>query len=221
MSQTAAPLALLGGSAGALSTAIAAHLIDEGWDVAGFDHRDADRRPVGIVVVLGDLVDGSATEFSQNVAAVFAVAEEGVGIASETLAEGGSIVLVSPSMGVETTSGIAGASVIQRGVLGLVRGLAVELGDHAIRANAVLPGILDDQDPLPGIIPLVRGDVQDRRGTSADIADAVAFLLSDDAAYVTGVELVVDGGLSQCRTSGSYALWDAGVLDAFGLTSRP
>ena len=215
MTQNTEGTVLLGGTPGALADDIAACLTDEGWDVVPFDEVGEGRPALGLVVVLGGLVEGRAGKFSQNTSSVFGMAEAAVRLAESHLAEGGSVVVVSPPLGSETTAGIAGTSLIQRGVLGLVRGLAVELGDKAIRSNAVLPGILDDQPPLPGTIPLIRGNAEDRRGTARDVADAVAFLLSSDAAYITGVELVVDGGLSQCRSSGSFALWDAGLLDAF------
>lgn len=220
MSMDATPKVLLGGSVGALSAEIHDCLSKEGWDVVDFDDAGDGRQATGLVLVLGDLVDGHSGEFARNVSTVFGAAEAAVRIAIDKLAEGGSVVIVSPPLGIEARAGISGTSVIQRGILGLVRGLAVELGDQALRANAVLPGILDDQSPLPGTIPLIRGDQSDRRGTATDIADAVAFLLSDDAAYITGVELVVDGGLSQCRSSGSFALWDAGVVDAFTNSAR-
>ena len=85
------------------------------------------------------------------------------------------------------------------GVLGLTKAAAVELSPHHIRVNAVMPGMVGtpaskaqyDTETLAArsaAIPLGRfGDPQ-------DIAGAVAFLASDDGAYVQGAELVVDGG---------------------------
>src|SRR5262249_16030961 len=96
------------------------------------------------------------------------------------------------------------------GVVGLTQGLAAELGPHQITVNCVCPGntetdMWDEIDrgmqsrygwgPREvserwwGEVPLGRG------GTPADVASAVAFLASDEAAYVTGHALVVDGGM--------------------------
>lgn len=84
------------------------------------------------------------------------------------------------------------------------RALALDLAPWGIRVNAVAPGAIDvpnrspigraGRDPSPDLIPL------GRLGTPTDVAAAVAYLLSDDAAYVTGAVLAVDGGLtSQLR----------------------
>ncbi len=96
-------------------------------------------------------------------------------------------------------------------VLAVTRGLALEYGRHGITANSVLPGIVDtpmwealDKDvaPLLGFAPgtLMADRVSripvGRAGTPDDISAMVAFLASDDAAYVTGQSIHVDGGLS-------------------------
>jgi NAD(P)-dependent dehydrogenase (short-subunit alcohol dehydrogenase family) len=91
------------------------------------------------------------------------------------------------------------------GVLGLTRSLAHALGADGIRANAVCPGAVD----TPMLRPLI--EQEEARATlleriplqriadPADIARAVRFLLSNDAAYVHGTHLVVDGGLTAVR----------------------
>lgn len=96
-------------------------------------------------------------------------------------------------------------------VLAITRGLALEYGRHGITVNSVLPGIVDtpmwealdtDVAPLLGFAPgtLMADRVAripaGRAATPADVAAMVAFLASDDAAYVTGQSLHVDGGLS-------------------------
>lgn len=86
------------------------------------------------------------------------------------------------------------------GVATMVKSLAAEWGRHGIRLNLVTPGPISD---TPGIERLVSTDesaaVTDslplkRFGTTTDIADAVTYLLSDYARFVTGANLVVDGG---------------------------
>lgn len=80
---------------------------------------------------------------------------------------------------------------------GLTQIAAAELAPHGIRVNAVFPGpvatpMLDDATQRR----LVETSASGRLGTPAEIADAVAFLLSEQASFITGSELVVDGGQS-------------------------
>lgn len=80
------------------------------------------------------------------------------------------------------------------GVLNLTRYLASYLGDDGIRVNAISPGgVFNDQDPQ--FVEAYEDQVPLGRMASADdISGAVVFLASDAAAYVTGHNLVVDGG---------------------------
>ncbi len=89
------------------------------------------------------------------------------------------------------------------GVLQLTRSMAVELGQHGIRVNALCPGYIDTPLNREIASSLKDGFVEQyvadriplrRVGSEEDIAAAYAFLASDDAAFVTGSALVVDGG---------------------------
>jgi NAD(P)-dependent dehydrogenase (short-subunit alcohol dehydrogenase family) len=214
MSATAERAVLLAAPGGPIREAIAETLRDEGWLVVT---PDGPAGPLRALVVVAETPQRRHPgSFAEEAFAVLHEIETAITVARQRFtAEGAAIVVVSPALGSEVVAGLAGASLVQRGVAGLVRGLAVEWGDDGVRANAVLPGVIAPAEPLPGVIPLVRGGDVDRRGTAQDIADAVAFLVSDDAGYITGIELVVDGGLSQCRSSATYALWDAGITTAF------
>ena len=83
-------------------------------------------------------------------------------------------------------------------VVGLTEGAGVELAKHNIRVNAVAPGPI--LTPFIGVVTseieqaVVRGIPQQRIGTAAEVARAVLWLLSDEASYVTGATLSIDGG---------------------------
>jgi 3-oxoacyl-[acyl-carrier protein] reductase len=90
------------------------------------------------------------------------------------------------------------------GVLGLCRSLAVELAPRGIRVNAVIPGLIEtpqSSDPVNSLGPegLRRAGADipfGRVGRPEEVADVIRFLTSSQARYVTGQELVVDGGLT-------------------------
>lgn len=80
------------------------------------------------------------------------------------------------------------------GAAGLTQIAAAELAASGIRVNAVLPGPVET--PMLDAATQARLAEQGRLGTPMEIADAVAFLVSDHASFITGSELVVDGGQS-------------------------
>ena len=108
----------------------------------------------------------------------------------------GSIICLSSIMGVAYASAKAG-------VVGLVRGLAVELGRNGIRVNGIAPGyirtaqLLSEKHSLGPEGAKTVGDIVPlgRIGQPDDIADVVGFLASDAARYLTGQVITVDGGL--------------------------
>lgn len=140
---------------------------------------------------------------SVNLRGMFLVAQ---GVARLLVAQGSGGVIVNMS----STNGLGGEgdyahyNASKGGVLLLTRTMAVELGAHGIRVNAVCPGYIDT--PLnAGISEQIGGDafvsayVRDniplgRVGRDVEVAAAYAFLASDDASFIHGAELVVDGG---------------------------
>ena len=124
---------------------------------------------------------------------------------AERMSAGGSMVAVSSIAGaVYGWEGHAHYAAAKAGVLGLIRSVAVELGPQGIRANAVIPGLIETPqslDPVNSLGPdgLTRagGDIPwGRVGTAAEVASVIAFLTSADAGYVTGQSIIVDGGLT-------------------------
>ncbi|WP_055594654.1 SDR family NAD(P)-dependent oxidoreductase, partial [Streptomyces hirsutus] len=90
------------------------------------------------------------------------------------------------------------------GVLGLCRSLATELAPRGIRVNTVIPGLIETPQSLDetnslgpaGLERAGRSIPAGRVGHADEVARAIRFLTSDDAAYITGQELIVDGGLT-------------------------
>lgn len=115
-------------------------------------------------------------------------------------AGGGSIVNISSIAGTHTHHWMTAYCVAKAGLNMLTRCAADDLGEHGIRVNAVAPGLVPT-DLAAGLVGnpetveeyLRRMPVR-RLGTTEDIANAVAFLLSDEAAWITGVVLADDGG---------------------------
>jgi NAD(P)-dependent dehydrogenase (short-subunit alcohol dehydrogenase family) len=127
---------------------------------------------------------------------------------------GGSIIVISSINGTRTftTPGATAYSATKAAQLAMVQQLALELGRHGIRINAVCPGAIDTeindntnvrkkrQTEVPvqfpeGDIPLTGGE----SGTVEEVAEVIAFLASDASRHVTGTPIWVDGGQSLLR----------------------
>ena len=114
----------------------------------------------------------------------------------------GSIVNIASIMGHRGLRQLAGYSATKGAVLALTRALAVEYAPFGIRVNTVSPGFVETALTervlrMPAIKKALVDQTPMRRlGETREIAKAVLFLASDDASYVTGAELAVDGGMS-------------------------
>ncbi|MEJ7695099.1 MAG: SDR family NAD(P)-dependent oxidoreductase [Candidatus Limnocylindrales bacterium] len=111
----------------------------------------------------------------------------------------GRIVNVASNVIVAGTPNLAHYVAAKGGVFGFTRALATELGKYGITVNSVAPGLTETEGVLASPHAAAFDFVQSlqaipRRGVAADIAPSVAFLASEDAAWVTGSMLVVDGG---------------------------
>ncbi len=116
----------------------------------------------------------------------------------------GSIVNVSSTVGIKPVSGIGAYAASKAALNNWTQSLALELGPHNIRVNAITPGIIDtpihsfhqskDKEAiLKNILPL---QTLQRIGQPDDIAKAIYFLASEESAWTTGTILTVDGGIS-------------------------
>ena len=111
----------------------------------------------------------------------------------------GRIINISSVVGITGNKGQASYAASKAGMLGLTKAVAQELASRNILVNAIAPGFIETEmtaalsaeqrAALAERIPLAR------LGTPTDVANAVAFLASEHAAYITGQVLVVDGGM--------------------------
>ena len=113
----------------------------------------------------------------------------------------GSIISISSLGGVIPTIGFIAYNAAKAGVINMTQSLAVEWGPHHVRVNAIAPGWIETEWNAPGFRedPFIQGILKkvplERAGRPGDIAAAAVYLASDAADYVTGLTLIVDGGL--------------------------
>ncbi|GAA3696534.1 SDR family NAD(P)-dependent oxidoreductase [Arthrobacter ginkgonis] len=118
---------------------------------------------------------------------------------------GGSLVAISSiAGGVYGWAERAHYATAKAGIIGLVKSLAVELGPRGIRVNTVIPGTIDTPQARDGENSLGSQGIEDqgrhlplqRAGRAEDVAAAIAFLTSEEASFITGTSLLVDGGMT-------------------------
>jgi 3-oxoacyl-[acyl-carrier protein] reductase len=149
----------------------------------------------GVLARMGD--DDWRTVIETNLSSVFYTCRA----ASRPMMKrrAGSIVNISSIVGVHGNWGQTNYAASKAGIIGFTKSLARELGSRNVRANVVAPGYVRTQltDVLPeeATAVMLQNTPLGRLGDPEDVAGAVRFLCSDEAAFVTGVVLLVDGGL--------------------------
>ena len=113
---------------------------------------------------------------------------------------GGAIVNTSSFLSTAATVGTSGYSASKAGLDAMIRAIALEAGPHGIRVNNINPGVIDTpmlrahgDDIIP---PLAARAALGRVGTPEDIADVAVWLCTEEARFVTGQSLLVDGGFT-------------------------
>ena len=179
------------------SDAVAAFFQDEIKDKARLDVlvNNAGITKDGLIMRMKDADFDSV--ISANLRGAFVCTREAAKIMTRQRL--GHIVNISSISGLTGTAGQANYSAAKAGLIGLTKATAKELASRNITVNAVAPGFIETdmtsvlssevQAEYLKLIPLKRA------GTPQDVADAVAFLASEQAAYITGQTLTVDGGM--------------------------
>ncbi len=188
--------------------AVTCDVTDEAQVDAAFGEVESELGPVEIVVSNAGITRDTLvlrmkeSDFTDvidaNLTGGFRVAKRAV--RSMMKARFGRIIFISSVAGIGGQAGQANYAASKAGLTGLARSLAKEFGSRGITVNVVAPGpidtdmldaLTDDQrSALVAMVPVGRA------GTPGEIAAAVRFLASDDASYVTGVVLPVDGGIA-------------------------
>jgi NAD(P)-dependent dehydrogenase (short-subunit alcohol dehydrogenase family) len=126
-----------------------------------------------------------------------------------TAQRSGSIITIASIEGINGTEGGSAYNASKGGVILLSKNVAIDYGRVGIRCNAICPGFIDTpllqglMDPLPEVKADIQREVKmGRLGKPEEIAGAAYFLASDDASYVTGHALVVDGGYTAGHSHG-------------------
>jgi NAD(P)-dependent dehydrogenase (short-subunit alcohol dehydrogenase family) len=128
---------------------------------------------------------------------------------------GGSIVCTSSATAVGATTGLAAYASSKGAVISLARQAAVEYAGAGVRVNVVAPGVIDTplvaNAPRRFIESVRRSTPMGRVGTPEEVAAAIRFLISDEAGFITGHVLAVDGGLLAQAVTPFDATLDAPV----------
>jgi 3-oxoacyl-[acyl-carrier protein] reductase len=163
--------------------------------------------PVEVLVSNAGITDDSlllrmdegafANVLDTNLTGAFRVAKR----ASRSMlrARWGRLVFVSSVVGLSGSAGQAGYAASKSGLVGFSRSLARELGSRGITSNVVAPGFVDT-DMTADLSDARKAEIRaavplGRTATAEEVAAVIGFLATDDASYVTGAVLPVDGGL--------------------------
>jgi 3-oxoacyl-[acyl-carrier protein] reductase len=174
---------------------------------AAFGFVEADQGPVEVLVANAGVTrdqllalmseDDFGAVLDTNLTGAYRVAKRAVRAMMKM--RRGRLIFISSVVGLYGSAGQANYAASKAGLVGLARSLARELGSRGITANVVAPGFVDS-DMTAGLPEARKAAIMaavplGRYGSAAEVAATVAFLAGQDAAYITGAIIPVDGGL--------------------------
>jgi 3-oxoacyl-[acyl-carrier protein] reductase len=195
-------------AAGGRAEAIRIDVAEDAEVEEAFDRVEGSLAQIGVLVnAAGISIDGLAVRYATedwqrtldtNLSGAFRCARRA--IRPMLRARWGRIVNVSSAVALRGNPGQAAYAASKAGIVGMTRSLARELGGRGITVNAVCPGVIDTE--MTAELPeaarerLIAETPAGRAGLPAEIASVVRFLASEEASYVNGAVVAVDGGLT-------------------------
>ncbi len=193
--------------------------------LARFGRLDVMFNNAGIIGATGPVAKSEMADVDLTIAVILRGTFLGMKHAARAMEPAGSGVILSTSSPAGLVGGLGAHaySAAKAGVIGLTYSVAAELRPRGIRVNAIVPGavvsamtadlVVGDPLDLEGASKAMQQSaLMDRPGLPQDVAAAAVYLASDDAAFVTGTALVVDGGLTHAPGGSPYARGEPSIM---------
>ena len=200
-----------------------------GMAVARWGQLDVMFNNAGILGAVGSIADTSVEDWERTISVLLTGAVLGSKHAARVMIPKGSGSIINTSSIAGITGGLAphAYSTAKRGVIGLTQTVASEMAGHGIRVNAIAPGntvsamtadvMTGDHSNLEQAAAVIQSKSPlGIAGEAGDIAGAAVYLASDEARYITGHTLVIDGGQVNAGTVAKFHVAEPGLHSEAG-----